>query len=84
MKRWLTPAALTALASACAVLGKCWTDTAAGLERVENARWQRENGMAFYEDAFKGAVAERMRLEAAVLAATDLDVLKQTVKDNER
>ena len=81
-KRWLQPTAIVSLIGAVAMLARCWAETAATLDQVEDARWKRANGMSFYEQAFKDAMADKLVLEAAVMAATNLTELKLKVKGN--
>jgi TPR repeat protein len=80
VKRWLSPAALTALAAACATLAKCYSDTVAARDRVEEARWKRENGMAYYQQAYEDAAADLRTLTVTVMASTNLTELQTMIK----
>lgn len=84
MKKWLQPATalITALAGTCVMLAKCWSDTAAARDKIEESRWKRENGMVFYQDAYEDSQVDLWMLRAAVAHATNLTELQKQVKGN--
>ena len=83
MKKWFQPATITALVAACVTLAKCWTDTAVARDKIEQARWERANGMAAYQQWYEDASADIRALEVTVLTATNLTELQDTVKGSQ-